>query len=116
MEEVKIKSHLIVKDVHEEYSIEWKDSIINTKPKFKNNMLIFQIRGNGGRCEVNTMDIKLVEKMAKKMSKPKGRQAVTTDVVRISIEEEDGNEKLIGLLTHNHVKTYAPMYDNVYWR
>lgn len=115
MEEVLMKTHLIVTDIKDEYSIKWVDSIINTKPKFKNNMLVFQVRGGNGRCEVNTMDIKLVEKMAKKMSRPRGKQAVTSDEVRISIEEENGNEKLLGILTHNHIKKFAPMYDKV-WR
>ena len=45
------------------------------------------------------------------MTYPRGRQAVTTDVARIYIKEEDGNEKLIGKVIHNHIKTYKPVYD-----
>lgn len=44
------------------------------------------------------------------------RQAVTTDKARIYIVEEDGKETLIGVLTHNNVKQYAPMFDPVGYR
>ena len=115
MEEVLIKSHLIVKNVHEEYSVRWVGKILDTKPKFKNNKPIFVIVGGKGRMELNTTDMARIEKCAKLCTKPHGREAVTTDTARIFIIEEDGNEKLLGILTHNHVKTYAPMYDRVGW-
>lgn len=116
MNEILIKSHLIVTDVHEEYSIKWLGKIIDTKPQFKNNKPIFIIVGGGGRMELNTTDMKRIEKCAKLCTQPRGRSAVTTDTARIYILEEDDNERLIGILTHNHVKTYAPMYDKVGWR
>ena len=47
------------------------------------------------------------------MSLPKGRTAVTSDTVRIYIREVDDNEKLLGILTHNKIKTFAPMFDKV---
>ena len=50
------------------------------------------------------------------MTNPKGRASVTTDTSRIFIKEENGNEKLLGILTHNHVKQYAQMYDKVGYR
>ena len=111
MTEVLVKTHLIVTDIHEEYNINWSGKILDTKPKFKNNKPIFIVVASGGRIEVNTTDMNRVEKCAKLLTMPKGRQAITTDKAYIYILEESGNEKLLGTLTHNHVKTYAPMYD-----
>ena len=54
MEEVSIKTHLIVTEIHEEYHIDWCGKIMNANPKFKNNKPIFsgdlldyQIHSNG---------------------------------------------------------------------
>lgn len=116
MEEVLIKSHLIVTDIHEEYSMRWMGKIIDTKPQFKNGKPIFVVTGGGGRMELNTTDMARVEKCAKLCTQPRGRSATTTDTARIYIVEEDDNEKLLGVLTHNHVKQYAPMFDSVGWR
>lgn len=113
MSEVLLKTHLIVTNIHEEYDINWCGKILDAKPKFKNGKPIFIIVGGGGRMEINTIDIKRVEKCAKLVTAPKGRQAVTTDTARIFILEEDDNEKLLGILTHHHIKDYAPMYDKV---
>ena len=116
MDEVLIKTHLIVKDVHEEYHIKWIGKILDAKPKFKNGKPIFAIVGGGGRMELNTTDMARIEKCAKLCTRPRGRSAVTTDTARIFIVEEDDNEKLIGILTHDHVKQYAPMYDKINYR
>jgi len=113
MAEVLVKTHLIVTDIHEEYSIKWSGKILDAKPKFKNNKPIFVIVAGGGRMEVNTVDMSRVEKCAKLLTAPKGRQAITTDKAYIYILEENDNEMLLGTLTHNHVKSYAPMYDKV---
>lgn len=111
MQEIMLKTHLIVTDVHEEYFVKWTDSIANAKPLFKNDMPVFVIIGSEARMELNTLNIKQIEKCAKRMTHPHGRQAITTDKVFIFIKEEDGNEKLIGSVTHNHVKQYQQMYD-----
>ena len=116
MDEVLIKSHLIVTDVHDEYHIKWLDKIIDTKPQFKNNKPIFIVTGGGGRMELNTTDMARIEHCAKLCTRPKGRSAVTTDTARIYILGEDDTEKLIGVLTHDHVKTYSQMYDRVGYR
>ena len=113
MSEVLLKTHLIVTSIHEEYDINWCGKILDAKPKFKNGKPIFIIVGGGGRMEINTIDIKRVEKCAKLVTAPKGRQSITTDTARIFILEEDDNEKLLGILTHHHIKDYAPMYDKV---
>lgn len=113
MTEVLIKTHLIVTDIHEEYSINWSGKILDAKPKFKNNKPIFVIVASGGRMEVNTADMSRVERCAKLLTTPKGRQAITTDKAYIYILEENDHEMLLGTLTHNHVKSYAPMYDKV---
>lgn len=112
MEEVMLKTHLIVTDVHEEYFVKWCGSIINTKPLFKNNMPIFIIISSNGRIEINSADIKRIEESAKKITYPRGRQAVTTDVAHIYIKEEDGKETFIGKVIHNHVKQYQQMFDS----
>jgi len=112
MQEVMIKTHLIVTDVHEEYFVDWCGSIANTKPMFKNNMPIFILIGSEGRIEMNTIDIKRIEENAKLLTHPRGRQAITTDTTRIYIKQEDGTEKFIGKVIHNHVKKYQQMYDS----
>ena len=116
MEEVRIKSHLIVTDVHEEYNVNWCGRILDSNPLFENDKPIFVIIGGKGRMELNTTDMKRVENCAKVCTRPRGRSAITTDTARIFIKEVDGNEKLVGIVTHNHVKTYAPMYDKVGYR
>jgi len=112
MQEVKLKTHLIVTDVHEEYFVDWCGSIANAKPLFENNMPVFVIIGSEGRIEMNTVDIKRLEENAKLLTHPRGRQAITTDMARIYVKEEDGNEKFIGKVIHNHVKKYQQMYDS----
>lgn len=115
MEEVRIKTHLIITDIHNEYHIDWCGKIANTNPKFKNGKPVFIIVGSkgNGRMEVNTTSMKEVEKCAKLMTNPRGRGSVTTDICRIFIKEENGKETLMGILTQNNIKSYAPMYDKV---
>ena len=113
MAEVLVKTHLIVTDVHEEYNINWCGKIINTKPKIKNGKPIFAVVSSRGRMELNTTDMQRVEKCAKLLTAPKGRQAITSDTAYIYIIEENDKETLMGVLTHNHVKSYAPMFDKV---
>ena len=31
----------------------------------------------------------------------------------MDIKEENGNEALLGVMTHRNIKTYAPMYDKI---
>ena len=113
MKEISIKTHLIITDIHEEYEINWCGKILDAKPLIKNNKPIFAIVGSKGRIELNTVDMQRIEKVAKLLTQPRGRSAITTDVARIYIKEVDENEKLIGTVTHHHVKTFAPMYDKV---
>lgn len=116
MEPVIAQTHLIVTDVQDEYYIDWCGKIADTKPRFQNGKPIFVIvgsKGSNGRMELNTLDIKYVEKCAKSMTIPRGRGAVTSDSTRIFIKEKNGKEKLIGVVTHNRVKSFAPMYDMV---
>lgn len=113
IDEVSIKSHLIITDIHEEFSINWTGKILGTKPRIENGMPIFAIVGGKGRMEVNTTDMKRLEKCAKLLTNPKGRESTTSDTAYIYIIEENGNEKLLGSVTHNHIKTYAQMYDKV---
>ena len=111
MQEVMIKTHLIVTDVHEEYKIEWCGKIADTKPLLKNGMPVFIIISSEERVEMNTIDIKSIENCAKRITHPHGRKAITTDIARIYLKEEDGHEEFMGRVIHNHVKKYQQMYD-----
>jgi len=116
MEEIKIFSHLIISDIHNEYNIKWIGKVLDTKPKFKNGKPVFVIVGGGKRMELNTTDMTSIEHSAKRITCPQGRKAVATDIARIYIKEEDDSEKLLGVVTHNRVKTFSPMYDAVGYR
>lgn len=116
IEDVMIKSHLIITDIHEEYNIKWLNSIKNTNPILHNGLPIFVLISSTSRVELNTIDIKQIEKMAKKITNPRGRAAITTDKTRIYIKEKDNKETCVGVVTHNHVKKYAPMFDPVRYR
>ena len=111
MGEIKLKTLLIVSDVHEEYFVKWCGKLIDAKPLIKNDLPVFVIVGSDGRMEINTIDIKMIERCAKSLSHPRGKQAITSDCVRIYLVEEDGNEKLMGRVFHNHVKQYQQMFD-----
>jgi len=113
MQEVMVKTHLIVTDVHEEYKVEWCGKIANTKPLLQNCMPVFVIIGSEERVEINTIDIRYVEDYAKRLTHPRGRQAVTTDISRIYLMQEDRSLAFMGKVTHNHVKQYQQMYDPV---
>ena len=113
MEEISIKTHLIITDIHDEYHMNWCGKIANAKPYLKNGLPLFIIIGTGGRLELNTIDIKHLEKSAKLLTRPKGRSAVSKDTARIYIREVDGNDLLLGVLTHKNVKTFSPMHDKI---
>lgn len=113
MEDVKIYSHLIITDVHEKYTINWMGKILDTNPKIENNKPIFVIVGSKGRIELNTTDMNRIEKCAKLLTQPKGKSAISRDTAHIYIKEIDDKETLMGILIHEHIKTYAPMFDSV---
>lgn len=109
---VKINTHPIVVGSHEEYDIDWCGQIINTHPKLKNGMPIFYIKSTeDGRIELNTIDMKRIEQVAKNMTHPCGKGSVTVDRAYIYILEEDNKETLLGIVTHSHIKEYRQMYD-----
>ena len=109
--EVKLKTHLIITDINDEYSVKWCGKLIDTKPLLKNGLPVFIIVGSCGRIELNTIDIELIERCAKRLSHPRGKAAFTTDSTRIYLQEEDETEKLMGIVLHNRIKKYKPMYD-----
>lgn len=110
---MKVKTHLIVTDQYEEYEVKWHSRLIDTNPILKNGMPIFVLISACGRMELNTIDLPYLEKQAKHFTYPKGRGSLTVDKCSIYIKEVDGNEKLIGTVTHNHIRKYAPMYDEL---
>ena len=113
MQEVLVKTHLIITDIHNEYHMNWCGKIAEAKPALKDGMPIFVIIGSRGRIELNTVDMRRLESAAKTLTQPKGRSAVSKDSSQIYIKEIDGNEMLLGVLTHKNVKSFAPMYDKV---
>ena len=112
-EETLIKTHLIITDIHEEFEMKWQGRIIDTNPLLKNGIPIFVIISSGGRIELNTIDMKKIEDNAKLLTRPRGREAVTSDRAYIYIKEIDNKQTLVGTLLHKHVKTFAPMFDPV---
>ena len=113
MQEISIKTHLIIKDIHDEYHMNWCGKIAEAKPLLKDGLPLFIIIGSAGRIELNTIDMKHIEHCAKLLTHPKGRSAVSTDTSRIYIKEVDGNDFLLGVMTHKNIKTFAPMHDKV---
>jgi hypothetical protein len=91
----------------------WCRKIVDAKPELKDGKPIFIIIGSKGRIELNTIDINRLERAAKALTYPKGHASVTTDTARIYIKETNGNEMLLGVMTHKNVKTFAPMFDKV---
>lgn len=108
---VKINTHPIVVGSHEEYHIDWCGKIIDTHPKIENSMPIFFIRGNDGGMEISTLDMKMLEHVAQKMTNPCGVGSVTSDKAYIYIVEEDDTKTLLGIVTHNHIREYRRMFD-----
>ena len=113
MQEVMLKTHLIITDIHNEYHMDWCGKIAKAKPKLENGLPVFIIIGSKGRIELNTIDMNRLERAAKALTYPKGKSAISVDTSRIYIKEEDGNEMLLGVLTHKNIKTFAPMFDKV---
>lgn len=113
MQEELIKTHLIITDVHEEYNIKWHGKIANVSPLLINNKPVFVLISSTTRLELNTIDIKYIEKCAKQITFPRGKSGTTTDKTRIYIKSSSGEEIYIGTVEHKHIKTYAPMYDKV---
>ena len=117
MQEIKVKTHLIITDIHNEYHINWCGKFIDAKPLLNERGLPkFIIIGSKNRVEINTTDMAHLERLCKQISCPKGRSAVSKDMARIYIKEIDGNEKLMGVFTHRRVKEFAPMYDTMGYR
>ena len=113
MEEIFVKTHLIITDIHDEYHMNWCGKIANAKPFLKDGLPQFIIIGTRGRLEINTIDMKYLEHCAKLMTRPKGRSATTIDTSRIYIKEIDGDDMLLGVMTHKNVKTFSPMFDKI---
>ena len=95
VEDVKIKTHLIITNIQEKYSIKWCGKIADTKPLFVNDKHVFVVVGDKKRVELNTCDMQQGEDCAKRLKNPKGRLAVTTDTAFIYIQEMDKKETLM---------------------
>lgn len=104
-----VNTRLICIGCDDEYQMKWVRKIIDTNPVFVENQFSFVIIGSQSRIEVNTMDFKRLEDIAKRITIPKGRSAISTDKAYIYIKEVDGSDKLMGVLTHNRIKTFVPV-------
>lgn len=114
MQEIKLKTHLIITDIHDEYHMNWCGKLLDAQPVFnEQGKPKFIIISSEKRIELNTIDMIYLEDCAKKSTSPKGKTAITKDVARIYLKEINGNELLIGVLTHRRIKTFAPMYDSI---
>ncbi len=114
MQEIKLKTHLIITDIHEEYHMNWCGKLIDTIPYINNKgMPIFIIIGSQNRIEIDSININYIEECAKRITNPIGHSAITYDHAYIYIKEKNGNEKLLGILTHKRIKNFAPMYDRI---
>lgn len=111
MSTVMLKTHLICTGVSDEYYVKWCGKLIDARPAIKNDLPVFIVIGAGGRVELNTIDIEAIERCAKNMARPRGRESFTSDCARIYLLEEDDNEKLMGKVFQNHIKKYQQMYD-----
>ena len=117
MAEVKLKTHLIITDIRDEYHINWCGKIADVQPAFtKNGLLKFVVIGSNKRVELDTLNMIELEQCAKGATNPKGRSAITNDTSRIYILDKDGKEHLIGVVSHNRIKSFAPMYDKIGYR
>lgn len=116
MQEVAVKTHLIIKEIYDEYSVRWYGKLIDTNPVFKDGLPVFVIISSDHRVELNTLDMKHIEACAKCIASPHGKQAVTSDTSRIYIKEVGGKETLVGLVRKDHIKKFAPMRDKVGWK
>lgn len=110
---MKVKTHLITKDQYDEYTVKWHGRLIDTKPELKNGMPVWVLQRTSGRMEINSIDLKYIETMAKKFTRPRGRGSLTSDRTLIYIKELDGKEKHVATVIHNHIRKYAPMYDEL---
>lgn len=116
MGEKMLKTHLIITDIRDEYRINWCGKLIDVQPVLKNGMPIFILISSTSRVEMNTINMKQIEDCAKKITYPRGREAITTDKTYIYIQEVSGKNHLMGVVTHNRIKSYAPMYDKFEYR
>lgn len=109
-----VKTHLITTDQYDEFDVRWVKKLSSQKPLFDNNgNLQFAVLSNKGRLEVHTFDLAYLESQAKKFTWPRGRKAITTDKARIYLKTEDGDEVLMAIITHDHIRKYSPMYDEL---
>ena len=110
-EKVEVKPTLICIDSRDEYELKWTGRIIDANPAFdEKGQLNFIIISSQSRVEVNTLDLSYLEKIAKKLTYPKGRGAVSTDKAYIFVRSVDGKQYPLGTFTHQKLRTFAPVY------
>lgn len=110
-----VKTHLIVTDQYDEYGMRWIGRLIDIKPKLdEQGRLEFIFISSCGRKEIKSyFDASFITRIAQKYTYPRGRQSVTTDKCWVYVKTAGGEEKMIAVARHDHIKKYAPMFDPV---
>lgn len=111
MQEVRLKTHLIIRDTHHEYNMNWCGKFAAARPLLLDGKPLFIIIGSRGRIETSDFDMKKLEETAKLLTHPKGRGAISVDTARIYLREVDGNDLLLGVMTHRFIRDFAPVFD-----
>ena len=58
MQEIMVKTHLIITDIHEEYHMNWCGKLFDAKPVLnENGMPVFAIVGSNSRMEISTISM-----------------------------------------------------------
>lgn len=117
MEQVKVKTHLIISEIQEQYDVKWTGKFKEVNPFLNEDGLpLFIIISDDSRVELNTISMKDVEECAKRIAHPKGRASITSARSCIYLKEIDGKETYMGYVVHRRVKKYQQMYDKVGWQ
>lgn len=114
MIEENVKTHLICTEVRDEYNVDWCGSMIDADPYIKNGLPVFILISSADRVQLNTADMSLIEKWAKKITAPKGRQSITKDSTNIYLLENGGSKRLVGVVRHRHIRKYSQMTDKIF--
>jgi len=101
----------IITHTDDGFNVKWFKKLQDMKPKLNAKGLpTFVLISSIGRSEIATMNMPYLENQAKKFTQPKGKGKLSTDVCRIYIKQEDGEEVLMGSVTHDVVRHYRKTY------
>lgn len=109
-----MKTHLITIDQWDEYEVKWHKSLASINPVLnKDGLPTFILKTLDGRFEFTTLDIKYIVRQAKRLTKVKGREAVTIGRTFICVKTGNTSDIQLGTVYRKHTRKYAPMFDDV---